>query len=195
MQVIWHLGLDESIGLTDNISEANAFLALQSKLKKNSQIQAVAKSRGIPVYVTKTSSLIHITKALRALTNEHVKGHKESEAEDQASSLESIDALEEARLAIEQVVIPKGEQVQLLPRPSHVLSVQIELIERYKLKWEKVGGEPHFSICILPLPLDIKEKRPSDQVLDDVRKLDEFFSSDGMNSSQNGVARLPFLPE
>ncbi|TKY66449.1 ycf45 protein [Spatholobus suberectus] len=44
---------DAAIQLTDNISEANALLALQSKLKKNPGIQAAAKSHDIPVFVTK----------------------------------------------------------------------------------------------------------------------------------------------
>lgn len=44
---------DAAIQLTDNISEANALLALQSKLKKNPGIQAAAKSHDIPIYVTK----------------------------------------------------------------------------------------------------------------------------------------------
>ena len=53
MQAIKQMGMDEAIQLTDNLSEADAFLALHSKLKKNSQLQAVAKSRGIPIHVTK----------------------------------------------------------------------------------------------------------------------------------------------
>lgn len=44
---------DGGIQLTDNISEANALLALQSKLKKNPGIQAAARSHDIPIYVTK----------------------------------------------------------------------------------------------------------------------------------------------
>lgn len=92
-------------------------------------------------------------------------------------------------------MIPKGEEVQLLPRPSHVISMQIELIEKYKLKWEKLGREPHISLCILPLPLNIKEKRPSDQVSDAVSELKDLSSLDNMNSSENGVVRLPLLPE
>jgi len=42
---------DADLQLTDNISEANALLALQSKLKKNSKIQAAFKSHDIPIYV------------------------------------------------------------------------------------------------------------------------------------------------
>ena len=47
------LKMDDKVELTDNISEADALLALQSKLKKNSRIQAAAKSHDLPIYVTK----------------------------------------------------------------------------------------------------------------------------------------------
>lgn len=47
---------DTAIQLTDNISEADALLALQSKLKKNPGIQAAAKSHETPIYVTKVIS-------------------------------------------------------------------------------------------------------------------------------------------
>lgn len=47
--------MDDAVQLTDNISEADALLALHSKLKKNSGIQAAAKSHDIPIYVTKVS--------------------------------------------------------------------------------------------------------------------------------------------
>jgi hypothetical protein len=54
IQVIKQLKMeDAAIRLTDNISEADALLALQSKLKKNSRIQAAAKSHDIPIHVTK----------------------------------------------------------------------------------------------------------------------------------------------
>lgn len=53
IQGINQLKMDDKVELTDNISEAGALLALQSKLKKNSRIQAAAKSHDIPIYVTK----------------------------------------------------------------------------------------------------------------------------------------------
>lgn len=53
IQGIKQLKMNDKVELTDNISEADALLALQSKLKKNSRIQAAAKSHDIPIYVTK----------------------------------------------------------------------------------------------------------------------------------------------
>ena len=46
---------DVAIHFTDNISEADALFALQSKLKKNAGIQAAAKSHDIPIYAIKVS--------------------------------------------------------------------------------------------------------------------------------------------
>lgn len=49
---------DTAIRLTNNISEADALLALQSKLKKNPRIQAAAKSHNIPIYMTKVANTL-----------------------------------------------------------------------------------------------------------------------------------------
>jgi hypothetical protein len=53
LQAIKQLELEDMITLTYNISEADAVIALQSKLKKNSQIQAAVKSQDIPVFFVK----------------------------------------------------------------------------------------------------------------------------------------------
>lgn len=37
---------------------------------------------------------------------------------------------QEARLAIEQTVIPKGKHVELLPRSPLILSLQMDLIKK-----------------------------------------------------------------
>ncbi|URE10890.1 AAA domain (dynein-related subfamily) [Musa troglodytarum] len=197
LQALKQLGIDEMIETTDNVSEADAFLALSSKLKKNSQIQAVAKSRDIPIFVTKSTSLAQITKAVGALVNEHANVSKYRKAEHEATSSEMVDALEEARLAIEQIVIPQGKSVRLLPRPPHIIPVQIDLIKKYKLKWEMVGQEPGVHLRIFPLPLQagIGGKKSVDQVVDENIELDDLRSFGGTESSQSGVPRLPLLPE
>lgn len=56
VQGMKQLKIDDTIEFTDNISEADVLLALQSKLKKNSRLQAAARSRGIPTYVIKVTA-------------------------------------------------------------------------------------------------------------------------------------------
>ncbi|CAL5377037.1 unnamed protein product [Camellia sinensis] len=78
IQGIKQLEMDDEIKLTDNISEAHALLALQSKLKKNPRIQAAARSHGIPIYVTK----MQLTKAIRALVADYEDSFKDFESDD-----------------------------------------------------------------------------------------------------------------
>ncbi|KAK9088992.1 hypothetical protein Scep_028074 [Stephania cephalantha] len=213
IQVLRQLKADDAVELTDNISEAHALLALRSRLKKNSGIQAVVKSHYLPVYVTKTSSLVQITKAIRSILSEHADGVKDSLAEDKTRSSEKIDALErkrhtdfhikgsdvniywqEARLAIERVVIPKGEPVDMLPRPDHIISIQIELVQKYHLRHEKIGKDPDFHLRILPFP-----SRMDDSGLHEINDKDKEFEESSMSGDENAsvfsVDRLPLLPD
>ena len=63
---------------------------------------------------------------------------------------DEIEALEEARLAVEQIVIPKGQPVELLPRPANVRKMQHELIEHYRLQSRSFGDEPNRRLRIYP---------------------------------------------
>ncbi|XP_014494549.1 uncharacterized protein ycf45 isoform X1 [Vigna radiata var. radiata] len=185
---------DAAIQLTDNISEANALLALQSKLKKNPGIQAAAKSHDIPIYVTKTSSLEHVTKALRALLSDYEDGIKDFEVTDKIKSLEMIDALEEARMAIEHTVILKGEPADLLPRSSHIISQQLEFIRKYQLEIRRISGESGIHLRILPSHYETDDVKSSETFEFD-SELNELASNGQVNGSLGTLDRLPLLPE
>ncbi|KAL9689469.1 hypothetical protein QQ045_009855 [Rhodiola kirilowii] len=204
LQVTHRFKSDYRIQVTDNISEADAILALQPKLKKNSRIQAVAKAHDIPIFVIKTSSLEQMTKAVRSLLNDHVDKSNAYGLDDAVNMTERIDALQEARVAIEQVVIPKGEPADLLPRPSSIISLQIALIRKYNLQWEKVDGEPNAQIRILPFlgKLNIVDKPREENNDDDEDTYEDDQSNEltGALIDTNGsasfvVERLPFLPD
>ncbi|KAK6157338.1 hypothetical protein DH2020_011586 [Rehmannia glutinosa] len=215
------LKIDDTIEFTDNISEADVLLALQSKLKKNSRLQAAARSRGIPSYVSKTSSLVQINKAIQALMSDYADGFEFYESEAKANDSERIDALEgnlsnegniyrqeeetylhslqpndvEARIAIEQRVIPKGESVDLLPRTSNILLLQKDLIRKYNLKSERVASELGVRLRILPLQSKIDENSPDGEEDDDASEFGNFWGlTDDTNGSALGVDRLPLLP-
>ncbi|KAK4486666.1 hypothetical protein RD792_006724 [Penstemon davidsonii] len=195
-QGIRQLKIDDTIEFTDNISEADVLFALQSKLKKNSRLQAAARSRGIPIYVSKTSSLTQLTKGLQDLMSDYADGFDLYESEAKASESEKSDALEEARIAIEQVVIPKGEPVDLLPRPSNLLLLQKDLIRKYKLKSERVISEFGVRLRVLPLQSIVDEdsfdrKEPDDS--SNLEKVDRL--NDETNGSAFTVDKLPLLPD
>ncbi|XVE80044.1 hypothetical protein DITRI_Ditri14bG0107400 [Diplodiscus trichospermus] len=193
IQGLKKLKMDAVVRLTENISEADALLALHSKLKKNTGIQAAAKSHDIPVYVAKTSSLMQITKAIEALKDDFPYGSETSGSEDDMNILEKVDALEEARIAIEQVVIPKGEPVELLPRPPHIISLQVELIQKYQLQSEKVGRGSDVRLRILPFHRTKNKDKISGETVD-ANEFDHF-DCYGSNGSPHSVDRLPLLPD
>lgn len=56
VQGMKQLKIDDTFEYTDNMSEADVLIALQSKFKKNSRLQAAARSRGIPTYICKVET-------------------------------------------------------------------------------------------------------------------------------------------
>ncbi|KAG2243476.1 hypothetical protein Bca52824_094671 [Brassica carinata] len=105
------------------------------------------------------------------------------DAPESKPSLEELDALEEVRLAIEYIVIPGGEPVELLPRRSDIIVRQLELVESYQLSVENLGTHLNPRLQILPRR-STKKTLPSSSP----KK-----AADG--SMGNTVTRLPFLKD
>jgi hypothetical protein len=113
----------------------------------------MAKARQVPIHMIKSSTIPQITRGLRRLLNidePEVADERELQLFLHNGSDDEIDALEEARLAVEQIVIPKGQPVELLPRSSQVRKMQHELVEHYRLKSNSFGQEPNRRLRIFP---------------------------------------------
>ena len=66
------------------------------------------------------------------------------------SSSDEMAALEEARLAVERVVIPLSQPMDLLPRSARVRKMQHQLVDRYRLHSKSIGSEPERYLRIDP---------------------------------------------
>ena len=146
--------LDLPVALTKDLDRADAVVALRSQVRHHSKLRQVAKTRSIPIHAIKASTIPQITRALQRVLG-NGEGSDPSEAIDlrlftEAGSDDEIEALEEARLAVEQIVIPKGQPVELLPRPAKVRKMQHELAEHYRLKSDSFGEEPNRRLRIYP---------------------------------------------
>lgn len=97
---------------------------------------------------------------------------------------------------MERVVIPKGEPVELLPRPSNIILLQKDLIRKYKLKSERIGTGTDVRLRILPFSGAPDEDSQDSEGVDDESEVDELFSPNAeSNGSAFRVDRLPLLPE
>ncbi|CAN6165405.1 unnamed protein product [Urochloa humidicola] len=205
LQVATVMGFDDELDITDDIGAADVILASSSEMKQNPWIHNVAKYHKLPIFVVKSNTMAQIVKAVRMIVGrDNSPSHKqpkvmegEIEIEDDAPkrkpSLEEIDALEEARLAIEYIVIPGGEPVELLPRCSEIVARQLELVESYQLLAETFGTDSNSRLQILPVKItkkssskDNRGSKPTKQTGSDL-----IVSENGGGSS---FSRLPLLP-
>lgn len=144
--------LNLPVTVVDNLSEAEAILALRSHLRKHANLRHLAEAHEIPIYAIKSNTIPQITRTLRqVLGMSGIEAIAESDFDVAAASQnDEFDALEEARLAVEQVVLPKGQPVELLPRAAHIRKMQHELVEHYQLQSSSFGSEPHRRLRIYP---------------------------------------------
>ncbi|MCT7963279.1 AAA family ATPase [Laspinema sp. D1] len=150
-QVIRTLALP--VVVTKDIDSADVVLAVRSHVKNHSKLRQMSKNRQVPIFTINSSSVPKIAHSLRRML--HLEEGSTPEVSDvslfaQSGSDDEIEALEEARLAVEQIVIPKGQPVELLPRGGQVRKMQHELVEHYRLKSCSFGDEPNRRLRIYP---------------------------------------------
>ncbi|KHG18481.1 putative ycf45 [Gossypium arboreum] len=207
LQVATVMGLEDEVDVTDDIGMADAILASASEIKQNPWIRGVAKFHKLPMFVIKSNTMAQMVKAVRMILERESyasrsrlldRDSSDIEIEDDAPkrkpTLEEIDALEEVRLAIEYIVIPGGEPVELLPRRSEIIARQLELVKSYQLDAENSGTELNPRLQILPHRLN---KKVSSKSLKATSNLRNETGSKPLTDSCGGtsVTRLPFLPE
>jgi stage III sporulation protein SpoIIIAA len=142
------------IVITKDLDSADVVIALRTQVKNQNKLRQIAKAHQIPVHAVKSNTIPQITRVLRHLL--HMDDLTMPESADlrlfsQAGNEDEIEALEETRLAVEQIVIPKGQPVELLPRSSKIRKMQHELVEHYRLNSSSFGEEPNRRLRIYPL--------------------------------------------
>jgi stage III sporulation protein SpoIIIAA len=143
--------LSMPVVLTKDVDSADAILALRSQVKGHSKLKQVARGRHLPIHTVKSNSIPQITRALqRALDIDDYPTAVNLELFTRSSNDDELEALEEARLAVEQIVIPNGQPVELLPRSARIRKMQHELAEHYRLKSTSCGEEPNRRLRIYP---------------------------------------------
>lgn len=141
------------IVLTKDVSGADTILALRSQLKGRSKLRHMAHNYHVPIHSIKSNTMPQIVRALRRLLNmEDLSMPEEMDLNLFAAGGDDdeLEALEEARLAVEQIVLQKGQPVELLPRSSPIRKMQHDLVEHYRLKSASFGDEPNRRLRIYP---------------------------------------------
>lgn len=143
--------------VTKEIQSANAVLALSNLLKNNKKLRQISYSKKITVYTIESNNLLQIAKALRTLvSNNKISSSSNNQTLSEQKKIakiikkELLTPLEETRLIIEEIVIPKKLVIDLLPRPSAIRKLQHELVNHYSLRGISVGNETNRRLRIYP---------------------------------------------
>ncbi len=140
--------------LTKEIQYADAILGLANLVKSNRKLRQISHSKKITIHTIQSNSLLQIAKALRLLAKKNdmtpLKQKNDKAKITKIISQEFITPLEEARLAIEEVVIPQNKVIELFPRTSALRKQQHELVLHYQLTGISVGKEKNRRLRIYP---------------------------------------------
>jgi stage III sporulation protein SpoIIIAA len=140
------------VEVVGRVELADVVLSVRHQLGRDPQVRRQAQELGLPILVVKSAALPQLQRALERLLQRHrpaaaasLPGAGGGQARDDA-----LAALEECRLAVEQVVLAQGQPVELLPRSGAVRQQQAELASRYRLRTAVFGHGEQQRLRVFP---------------------------------------------
>lgn len=144
-RVMDELDLNEKVCLVDLLEDASVVIAPKSQVKTSTWLRSAARARGMPIYAVRTDNSSQLVRALQAMlgitgaSDGMSSGQLKSSSSTTFDDANAADAMEEVRMAIEQLVIPHREPVELLPRAADIIVLQQALVDTYMLNHSIVG--------------------------------------------------------
>ena len=129
---------------------ADAVLSLRGELGRDPELRRRAQALGLPILVIKSDSLHQLQRAIQRLLERRRPPLVPDALEAGQRLDDDLAALEECRLAVEQVVLPQGRPVELLPRSDRVRRMQEDLVSHYRLRCAVFGRGAQQRLRVFP---------------------------------------------
>jgi stage III sporulation protein SpoIIIAA len=123
--------------LSDRLDEADVVITDRSYYRRKPQALREAESRGVPIYVLKSNTLLQMQQALISLQGN--AGRPDP----------VMDAMTEAEDAI-NAVMSQDRPMELTPQNAYIRRLQHELAQRFNLSSTSRGKEPQRRVRIMP---------------------------------------------
>jgi hypothetical protein len=141
---------DWAVQAVDDLVQADVVLSVRQGLGRQPELRRQARDAGVPILVIKSDTLPQVERALERLLMRRDHGVSDRDSADSGDQSDASAALEECRLAVEQVVVPQGRPVVLLPRNDDVRQMQAELVTRYRLRSDVYGTSGQRRLRVFP---------------------------------------------
>ena len=141
---------DWAVQAVEDLMQADVVLSVRQGLGRQPELRRQARDAGVPILVIKSDTLPQVERALERLLMRRDSGVSHRDAEDSGDQFDASAALEECRLAVEQVVVPQGRPVELLPRSEDVRQMQADLVTRYRLRSDVYGRSGQRRLRVFP---------------------------------------------
>jgi stage III sporulation protein SpoIIIAA len=136
--------------LSTEINDADVILALKSNIKQNIKLRQFASARRITIYTIHGNTIPQITRALKKMLQINIIAHLTWSDLCGEKTKQEIGSLNEARWAIEKIVIAKRKPVELLYCLASLRKLQHKLVKFYHLRARSFGEEPYRRLRIYP---------------------------------------------
>ncbi|MDB4337822.1 AAA family ATPase [Synechococcus sp. AH-603-L18] len=141
---------DWAVQAVEDLMQADVVLSVRQGLGRQPELRRQARDAGVPILVIKSDTLPQVERALERLLMRRDSGASHRDAADSGDQFDASAALEECRLAVEQVVVPQGRPVELLPRSEDVRQMQADLVTRYRLRSDVYGSSGQRRLRVFP---------------------------------------------
>ncbi len=128
--------LNLNVEITNNVKDATLVMTSKSYYRRKPQPLHDAEALGIPIYVLKNNRISQMEQSLMNIFDIR-------QTEDPSNS-----AMQEAEEAISQVAQGSQKEVELSPQNSYIRMLQHQLAERFDLRSQSTGREPHRHVRI-----------------------------------------------
>ena len=140
------------VRVVEDLADADVILSMRQGLGRQPSLRRQARDLKVPILVIKSDTLPQVERAVDRLVSR--RGDR-PDARPVVSGPwgcqdDELAGLEECRLAVEQVVLPDGRPVELLPRTERVRRMQEELVQRYRLRSDVFGVAEQCRLRIFP---------------------------------------------
>ncbi|MFM7238508.1 MAG: AAA family ATPase, partial [Cyanobium sp.] len=142
------------VQVVGSVELADVVLSVRQQLGRDPHVRRQAQELGLPILVIKSDAQPQLQRALERLLERHRPASPPLHGSPEACGSGTLDdahaALEECRLAVEQVVLAQGQPVELLPRSAAVRQQQADLAARYRLRTAVFGHGEQQRVRVFP---------------------------------------------